>query len=154
MELILWRHAEAEDSAKGGDIARSLTRKGRKQAERMAQWLRPKLDRDWRILASPATRAMQTVQPLGLEFEVSEALGLAATPGGVLRAAGWPADGRNVLAVGHQPTFGEVAALLLLGKEGEATIRKGAIWWFATREREGKIETILKAVLNPDLLDD
>ena len=154
MELILWRHAEAEDSAKGGDIARELTRKGRKQAQRMAQWLSTKLDRDWRILVSPAKRAIETVQPLELDFEVSEAVGLAATPEGVLREAGWPTGGRNVLAVGHQPTFGEVAALLLLGKEGDAAIRKGAIWWFATREREGKIETILKAVLNPDLLDD
>jgi phosphohistidine phosphatase len=154
MELILWRHAEAEDANGKQDIARELTRKGRKQAERMAEWLRPRLDGHWRILVSPAKRALQTVKPLDLDFEVSEAVGLAATPADVLGEAGWPRGERPVIVVGHQPTLGEVAALLLLGNEGEATIRKGAIWWFEARAREGKMETILKAVMNPDLLDD
>ena len=36
MELILWRHAEAEGPGPKGDLARSLTKKGRRQAERMA----------------------------------------------------------------------------------------------------------------------
>ncbi|HEX7466215.1 MAG TPA: histidine phosphatase family protein, partial [Usitatibacter sp.] len=39
MELILWRHAEAEDAGGGGDLARSLTKRGRKQAAKMAEWL-------------------------------------------------------------------------------------------------------------------
>jgi phosphohistidine phosphatase len=154
MELILWRHAEAEDANGKEDDARELTKKGRKQAERMAQWLRPKLDDEWRILVSPAKRALQTVKPLDLPFEVSEAVGLAAGPEAVLREAGWPSGQRPVLVVGHQPTLGEVVARLLLGNEGEAAIRKGAIWWFVARSREGKMETILKAVMNPDLLDD
>jgi phosphohistidine phosphatase len=146
MELILWRHAEAEDANGKQDIARELTKKGRKQAERMAEWLRPRLDGRWRVLVSPAKRALQTVKPLDLDFEVSEAVGL--------HEAGWPDGERPVIVVGHQPTLGEVAARLLLGNEGEATIRKGAIWWFEARAREGKMETILKAVMNPDLLDD
>ena len=37
MNLILWRHAEAEDGA--DDLQRALTGKGRRQAARMAQWL-------------------------------------------------------------------------------------------------------------------
>ena len=154
MELILWRHSEAEDANGKEDIARELTKKGRKQAERMAQWLRPRLDDEWRILVSPAKRTLQTVKPLDLPFEVSEAVGLAATPAAVLREADWPGGQQPVLVVGHQPTLGEVAARLLLGNEGEATIRKGAIWWFESRDRGGKMETILKAVMNPDLLDD
>ena len=154
MELILWRHAEAEDANGKPDAARELTKKGRKQAERMAQWLRPKLDDEWRILVSPARRTLQTVKPLDLSFEESEAVGLATHPAAVLEAAGWPEGKRPVLVVGHQPTLGEVASRLLLGKEGEAAMRKGAIWWFVARRREGKMETILKAVMNPDLLDD
>ena len=59
MELILWRHADAEDANGKEDAARELTKKGRKQAERMAKWLRPRLDGDWRILVSPAKRALQ-----------------------------------------------------------------------------------------------
>ena len=37
MDLIVWRHAEAEDGVP--DLERKLTAKGRKQAERVAQWL-------------------------------------------------------------------------------------------------------------------
>src|SRR5436190_8253506 len=107
MELILWRHAEAEDANSGGDLARRLTKKGRKQAERMAQWLDARLEGDWRIVSSPAKRALETVEPLGREFEVKESLSTSATARSVLREAGWP-DGDRVVVVGHQPTFGEV----------------------------------------------
>ena len=41
MDLILWRHAEAEDGVGKPDTERELTKRGRKQAERMAEWLRP-----------------------------------------------------------------------------------------------------------------
>ena len=54
MELILWRHAEAEDGAP--DIARELTAKGHKQATKMAEFLRPRLPENTRILVSPARR--------------------------------------------------------------------------------------------------
>ena len=154
MELILWRHAEAEDGAAGGDAARELTKRGRKQAERMAQWLRPRLEGDWRIVVSPAKRALQTVKPLEMRYEESAAISTAAGPDSVLREIGWPDSEVPVLVVGHQPTLGEVAARLLRGDEGDLAIRKGAVWWFETREREGKMETNLKAVMNPDLLDD
>ena len=33
MQLILWRHAEAEDGTGKPDIERDLTKRGRKQAE-------------------------------------------------------------------------------------------------------------------------
>lgn len=154
MELILWRHAEAEEPGGKDDIDRELTKKGRKQAERMAKWLRPKLDDRWSILVSPAKRTLQTVEPLDLPFEVREPVGLSATASGVLREAGWPDGRRNALVVGHQPTLGEVASMLLLGNEGDTSIRKGAVWWFVAKERGGKMETTLKAVLNPDQIDD
>lgn len=153
MELILWRHAEAEDQAAGGDGARELTKRGRKQAERMAEWLRPRLEGEWRIVVSPARRALQTVKPLEMDYEQSAAVGTSAGPESVLREVGWP-DADRTMVVGHQPTLGEVAARLLRGDEGDLAIRKGAVWWFETREREGKMETILKAVMNPDLADD
>jgi phosphohistidine phosphatase len=154
MELILWRHAEAEDAASQGDAARELTKKGRKQAQRMADWLRPKIGADWLVLVSPATRTLQTVKPLERPFEVSDAVSTSASAEDVLAAADWPRNPRNVIVVGHQPTLGEVAGLLLLGREGDTPMRKGAIWWFATRGEEGKMKAILNAVLNPDLLDD
>jgi phosphohistidine phosphatase len=153
MELILWRHAEAEDPGPKGDFARNLTKKGRKQAERMADWLRPRLEGSWRVIASPAARAIQTVTPLGIDYEVVPGIDPTRSADDLLRAAGWP-DGDKVIAVGHNPTFGEVAARLVGGGEREVPFRKGAIWWFATRERAGRMETVLKAVMAPEMLDD
>ena len=152
MELILWRHAEAEDDNPQGDLARRLTKKGRKQAERMARWLKPRLEGEWRIVASPAQRALETVAPLELPYEVHEGVSTGADARSVLEVAGWP-DARRVMVVGHQPTLGEVAAWLLGGGAGEVSVRKGAILWFATRGRDGKSETVLKALLDPEMLE-
>ena len=149
MDLILWRHAEAEDG--GDDSARALTKRGRKQAGRMAQWLRPRLEGDWLVLASPARRAVETVKALDRPFEIRPALDTAGTARHVLREARWPEGTRSVIVVGHQPTLGEVAAQLLGGAEAGVAVRKGAIWWFARRGRDGG-ETILRAVLDPDVL--
>ena len=153
MDLILWRHADAEDGAGKDDGARELTKRGRKQAERMAEWLRPKLEGDWRIVVSPAKRALQTVKPLDLPFETKDSVGTSVGPESVLREVGWPAASQPAVVVGHQPTLGEVAARLLNGDEEGLAIRKGAIWWFASRMREGREETILKVVMNPEMLD-
>lgn len=152
MELILWRHADAEDENPGGDLARRLTRKGTKQAGRMARWIKPRLEGEWRIVSSPAQRALETVAPLEMQYEVRESVSTAASARSVLAEAGWP-DADRVLVVGHQPTLGEVAALLLGGGAGEVSVRKGAILWFATRGRGGQSETVLRAVLDPEMLE-
>ena len=150
MDLILWRHAEAEDADGKSDLERDLTRRGRKHAKAMAEWLKPRLEGDWRVVVSPADRTLQTVEPLEVEFEVSEAVAPDVSAASVLREVQWPTAARHVLVVGHQPTLGEVAAKLLGGKDGDVAMRKGAVWWFTTREREGKVETVLKAVIDPD----
>ena len=152
MQLILWRHADAEDPGPAGDAARDLTKKGRKQAERMAAWLRPRLEGEWTVLSSPANRAVQTVEALGMPFEERVGLDTAHGPHDYLREARWP-KGSNTIRVGHQPTRGEVAAILLGGSAGETGFRKGAVWWFEAREREGRTEAILKAVMEPGLLE-
>ena len=52
MDLILWRHAEAEDVEDGSeDLARALTPRGEKQAARMAAWLDRQLPEGLRISA-------------------------------------------------------------------------------------------------------
>jgi phosphohistidine phosphatase len=153
MQLILWRHADAEDPGGKPDTERNLTKKGRAQAARMGGWLASRIDKDWRILVSPARRTLQTVEPLGMPHEQADAVGLAATAQTLLDAAGWPDSGHNVLVVGHQPTLGEAAALLL-GSDAGLSVRKGAIWWFATRERDGRTETVLKMVMAPEEVED
>ncbi len=150
MDLILWRHAEAEDGTP--DLTRELTGRGRKQASRMADWLNPRLPPDIRILVSPAVRTIQTAQALGRYAETVPAL----APGGraidVLAAVGWPDAPYPVLVVGHQPTLGQVAMRLLSGDDLDTTLKKGAIWWFQGRARDGRLQVVLRAVAAPDWL--
>lgn len=150
MELILWRHAEAEDGVP--DLDRELTAKGRKQASRMADWLTPRLSQDIRILVSPATRTLQTAQALGRRCERVPALAPGASAEDILAAAGWPDAPYPVLVVGHQPTLGQVARLLLTGQAGDLAVKKGSIWWFQSRERAGQLQVVLRAVATPDWL--
>ncbi len=73
MELILWRHAEAEDGFP--DAARKLTEKGLQQAHNMAKWLKPRLPRNARIMVSPAKRTQQTALALSNDFETMQEVG-------------------------------------------------------------------------------
>ena len=61
MNLILWRHAEAEDQATS-DLARRLTTRGTKQALAAAKWLKNRIDDDAIFLVSPAARTIQTAE--------------------------------------------------------------------------------------------
>jgi len=150
MELILWRHAEAEDGIP--DMARQLTAKGAKQADKMAAFLRTRLPQDTRILVSPAKRAQQTAHALTKIFANEPAIAPGASPQAILKAANWLEGEGCVLIVGHQPALGEVAALLMTGKPEYWSIKKGAIWWFSRRQREESPETTLRLVIAPDLL--
>ena len=152
MDLILWRHAEAEDGGpKLPDAKRRLTERGEKQARQMARWLREHQPKNLRILVSPTQRTQMTAHSLGLPFEVERRVGVCADAADILAAAGWPDQGGAVLVVGHQPTLGRIAALLLSGEEADWTIKKGAVWWFSNRTREGETQTVLlRAALGPD----
>jgi phosphohistidine phosphatase len=153
MELVLWRHADAQAGVV--DMKRELTDKGRRQAARVAKWLRPRLEGDWVVLASPAARAKQTADALDLGYDVCLTLGPLATEDALLREAGWPAGERNVIVVGHQPTLGRVAARLLSGHRGDLAIKKGSVWWFSSKidDEVGEGETLLRAVIAPDFAD-
>lgn len=150
MELILWRHAEAEDGIP--DTARGLTVKGRKQAKHMAAWLKPRLPADIRILVSPTQRTQQTAAALGMDFTTLEEIAPGASPHELLAAANWPQGERSVLIVGHQPTLGEVAALLLAGQNAGWGVKKGAVWWLSGRSRGDMSECVLHAMMAPELL--
>ncbi len=148
MELILWRHAEAEEGSP--DEARALTEKGHDQAERMARFLSGQLPKHTRILVSPALRAQQTAKALGKKFITESDIGVGAAPHDVLAAAGWPQAEGAVLLVGHQPWIGQVAAMLMTGSVDYWSVKKGAVWWFSRREREGDTQTILRLAIAPE----
>ena len=148
MDLILWRHAEAEPGEP--DMGRRLTGKGQKQADRMALWLDAHLPDTCRILASPADRAQQTAAALNRKFRTVPELGPGAPVSQVLAAANWPDSREPVLVVGHQPTLGAVASFLLSGEEAYWSVRKGAVWWLSNRDKDRGAAVVLKVVLGPD----
>ena len=142
MELVLWRHADAEPGA--DDMARRLTPAGEKQAAAMARWLRAHLPREYTLLASPAVRAQQTAAALGRPL-TEKALAPGASPKDIRRAV--EEYKGLVIVVGHQPDLGRVAARLVADVREEWAVEKGAIWWL-----EGSEPARIKAVVSPEHL--
>jgi len=154
MELLLWRHAEAENSTP--DLGRKLTARGEKHARRVAQWLNDRLPSSARILASPAVRTQQTARALlelaDRKFKTVPQLAPGASVEDFLKAVDWP-DGRHtIVAVGHQPTLGMVASALMTGVEQDWEIKKGALWWLRSRSEDGDGQAALLTMVNPSLM--
>ena len=150
MELLLWRHAEAKDGFP--DAERRLTPRGEQQAQRMAAWIKAHAPKNLRIVASPATRCQQTAAALDLPFETDPRLSTAGSVADLLATAGWRDASAHdgALLVGHQPTLGCCAALLLCGHETEWSVRKGALLWLSAHARNGGPQTTLRASLAPE----
>jgi phosphohistidine phosphatase len=119
----------------------------------MAKWICEHQPKDMRIIVSPAVRTQQTVEALKLPFETLRKIGPEACVSELIAASSWPAAGGAVLIVGHQPTLGRLAALLLAGSESDWTIKKGALWWLSNRVRRGETQTVLRAVIPAELLE-
>lgn len=153
MDLIFWRHAEAEDWTEGcDDLTRSLTSRGEKQAKRMAAWLDRQLPEGTRIVCSPARRCEQTVLALGRKYKLRDELAPDTDAETLLSAASWPSGKSVVLMVGHQPSLGQAVARLLGLQQDSCPVRKGAVWWIRTRERDGDVQTVVVTVQSPELL--
>ncbi len=150
MELILWRHADAEEGAP--DLERNLTSKGRKQAARVAEWLQRRLPSKFTVIASPAQRARQTAEALQSGFKTSERLAPGAAVEQILELAGWPGKKGVVVLVGHQPDLGRAAAWLAAGVKADWSVKKGGLWWLESRERDSQTQVVVRAVIAPDLL--
>jgi phosphohistidine phosphatase len=154
MELILWRHAQAEDGEP--DHERALTPRGRKDAERVGAWLCGRVGEGGAtVLCSPTRRTRETADALRghrgavVRFEVVDAIGPQAAAADVLRAAGWPdgPEGR-VIVVGHQPWIGQAAALAVAGAALPWPVRKAGFWWLARRDGD----VLVRAAMSPELL--
>lgn len=150
MELILWRHAEAEDSFP--DATRKLTPKGLDQAKRMSDWLKSKLPENTRVIASPARRTQQTAMALGSDFVTNYEIGPGASVKNVLTVANWPNAQGAVVIVGHQPTLGEVASYLVPVIPSGLSVKKGSVWWIRYQGNDNNIEPVLHFVIYPEML--
>ena len=157
MDLILWRHAEAEDwpegdGQAGSDMDRSLTARGEKQAARMAAWLDRQLPEGARIVVSPARRCEQTALALGRKFRLRPEIAPGASPATLLELVQWPLAKSPVLVIGHQPTLGQTIAQLLGLQESDCPVRMGALWWLRNRDRDGHSQTVVVTVQSPEVL--
>jgi phosphohistidine phosphatase len=153
MDLVLWRHAEAQEWGPGGDdLSRALTARGGKQAVRMAGWLDRQLPDNTRIFVSPAVRTEQTARALGRKFKIQPELAPEGTVNQLLELIQWPDAKGTVLIVGHQPTLGQTIARLIGLNATECSVKKGAVWWLRNREREALAQTVIVTVQSPDVL--
>ena len=154
MDLILWRHAEAVEGDAGEDLARKLTSKGERQAERMAEWLNRRLCPFHPRPGQPGGALPGDGQGAGPQVPHGRA---SSRPGGERRRrcstprAG-PRRSEPVLIVGHQPTLGLAAAQALIGVAQPWSIKKGAVWWIRHRPRDDEDRVVLQAVQSPDCL--
>ena len=160
MDLILWRHAEAEEWPVGAtqagqindDMERRLTQRGEKQAARMAIWLDRQLPEGARIMVSPAQRCEQTALALGRKYKVRAELAPDASPTRLLELVQWPHAKWPTVVIGHQPTLGQIIAQLLGLQEAECAVKKGALWWLRHRERNDHTQTVVVTVQSPEIL--
>lgn len=150
MDLILWRHAEAEDGAP--DLERRLTARGHKHAAQVAAWLLQRLPAKFVVLASPARRAQETAQALGVTLRTVPGLAPGASVRDILAAAEWPERKSTVVVVGHQPDLGRAAAFLVSGAQAPWSLKKGGAWWLSSRAREGETQVVVRAVVAPDFV--
>lgn len=152
IDLILWRHAEAEEGA--NDLARALTHHGQQQAEQMAAWLESRLPVGYQLFASEAKRSQQTAAALTGHCRVLPELNPSESAEHVLAAIGWPRLEAPTVVVGHQPWLGQIAARLLAGQPQLWSVKKGAVWWLGLRQRHGGEKTVLKLMMTPAMLGD
>lgn len=122
-QLLVLRHAEAEDGGRKADFDRILTARGRRDATRVGDWLAQAGLVPDHAVSSPAPRALETAHL------VAKAVGLRAgdvrrdpaiydaAPAALLRLLGTlPPSAVRVLLVGHNPGL-EQLALHLCGDE-------------------------------------
>ena len=111
--LTLLRHAKTERDSPDGDFERSLTDRGRADADRMGRAIR-KLGLHFDlVLASPAKRVVETLSGLGkLKPQYDERIYNASSKQllDVIRSADDDAD--SLLLVGHNPSMERLAAQL------------------------------------------
>jgi len=118
--LLILRHGKAAPDGGGGDAARPLTQRGKREAELMGQvLLRENLMPD-RILASGARRTRETASQAAAATHFSGAvdeldeLYLAEPEAYITAVRRHAPDAQRVLLVGHNPGL-EALALILTG---------------------------------------
>lgn len=137
-DLIIWRHAEAEDiSTSGKDTDRALTARGRKDAAKMAKWLDNNLPADTLILCSPAKRCQETAAALSAlnkyKIKTEDFLSVESNVERIAFALPSYYSAKALLLVGHQPNLGLLIVKLLGMHESACVVKKCSVWWVRQR---------------------
>ena len=127
MRVLLVRHGWAENAGYRdgriiGDAERELTEEGRVEVERLAVSLSSTVGKLSGLYASPFCRAQQTAAIISdrLGTAVVQELKSLLSQGSVLSTLAWleqQAPDANLCLVGHQPSIGLLAGMLLCGDE-------------------------------------
>jgi len=121
MELLVIRHATAEDAKPGVDDAhRALTKDGKKEMKRSAAGLKTLVDAVDVIAASPLVRAQETAEIVAkaygdLSVETIEELTPASDPSALADWLSRHASSNVVAVVGHEPHLGKLVTWLMAG---------------------------------------
>lgn len=151
----LLRHAHAGDPGRweGPDAIRPLSRKGRRQAERLGAFLVAAGVRPDHILTSPMARAAQTADIVGAALGI-EPVGDDRLAGACdladLEALVLDSGAREPMVVGHDPDLSQLLSVLI-GARGQV-MRKGAL---ATIDVRGPLRPgggILRWLVPPEVL--
>ena len=153
MNLILWRHAEAEYGPP--DLERQLTIKGHHQAETMATWLQNHLPENYQVWASQAMRSQQTAGYLNKKPTILSTINPNIDARSLPRLLENVSDNATIIIVGHQPWIGEFCSYLLNGQWHDGhywSVKKSGFWWFQVKVTESGYTAKLKAALTPCIL--
>jgi phosphohistidine phosphatase len=130
MERTIWilRHAKAAPEGAGGDSARPLTGRGRRQADAVREHIEalkktgelPSL-----VLCSPAVRALQTAERVtpaipDARLEIERVLYTEGAPGVLSWLRDMDPDEESLMLVGHNPTLLEICLVLAEPPDAEA----------------------------------
>lgn len=158
-KLIFVRHGKAEDPPSGiSDLERSLTLKGKLTSRIMADKLRENVQPPFKIVTSPAFRAIETALifagELGVDpdeiivnSDVYYKMNLSHLPE-IISCAGENSD--KIILFGHNPSLTEVAGSLciegceFIPKSGIVGISFNVLTWKEIRQKKGKREYHLK----------
>ncbi len=157
MDLILWRHGEADNNT--DDLSRKLTKKGKSDALLIANFIHDKLPQSIQFMASEALRSQQTLACLNQPFDIYSELNPEESIETVLPFL-YSKLNSPIICVGHLPWIGQACAQLLQNqlavKQSHSIINveRAGLYWFNVQlnKQTAQIYTELQAVINPKLL--
>ena len=127
--LLLLRHAKAVAQSAGGDIARELSKRGRRDAVRLGEFLRAQNIQPDAALVSPSKRTRETAELVLRELVGAPVVSFDAnlynaSAAALLRAIVRTA-GETLLVVAHNPGIGELAFSLAIKANAAAATKIG-----------------------------